>query len=102
VRAIAFAPWGGALATGSVDHTVRVWDLPSGAQVRKFVRHENQVGGLAWSSRGVLASASTDGTIELVQLGNPADLPPPSRSFEEIQKRQWLKMVRFELRPDSP
>lgn len=51
----------GRLASGSADHTVRLWDLPSGTS-QTLTQHENEVTALImW--RGQLVSGSLDGTI---------------------------------------
>jgi hypothetical protein len=36
-----------------------------------------------------------------MQLGDPAQLPPPSRALDEVLAAQWLELVRLQLR-DKP
>ncbi len=78
VRAIAFVPGSQLVATGSLDHTVRLWDLqqpqPSASPVI-LPRHKGGVTALAISPDGkLLASGDTDKTI---RLWNLRDLQSP-------------------------
>jgi WD40 repeat protein len=43
VLSVAFAPDGKLLASGSTDQTVRLWQVPSGIEVRRMIEeHANQ------------------------------------------------------------
>jgi hypothetical protein len=58
VDAVAFAPDGRTLATGSMDGTVRLWDLPSGKEIGRLGEEVPRFAGRGW----VLAVAfSPDG-----------------------------------------
>jgi WD40 repeat protein len=66
VCSIAFSPDGKTLASGSVDTTVKLWDVASGKEVGALYGHDDQVYSVAWSPDGkVLASGSNDGQIKL-------------------------------------
>ena len=66
VSAIAFSQDGARLATGSWDHTVRIWDVVSGAPRRKPFDHGTEVTGLAFSSDGArLAAFSPNGAVSV-------------------------------------
>ena len=54
------------LASGSTDHTVRIWD-PANAKLLLICQgHENWVTSVAWSQDGTrLASASNDNTVRI-------------------------------------
>ena len=71
VYALAFAPDGSFLVTGSFDTTVRLWDPKTGQQQKVLSGHTTGVAALALSADGSqLASAgkSRDNTILLWDL----------------------------------
>jgi WD40 repeat protein/serine/threonine protein kinase len=64
VRSVAFSPDGASLAVGSDDHRISLWDASTGGR-RLLSGHTGPVHHVAWSSAGVLASSSSDGTARL-------------------------------------
>jgi WD40 repeat protein len=71
VQTVAFSPDGTALASGSADHTVRLWDLAgvghvSNAPFRTLQGHNNDVWSISFSPDGkLLASGGNDGLLVL-------------------------------------
>jgi hypothetical protein len=65
VKTLAFSPDDKALATGSTDNVVRIWDLGRGTAT-KLVGHRDDVNAVAYSPDGAtLASGSADRSVRL-------------------------------------
>ncbi len=66
VTGVAFSKDGDTLATGSIDHTVRLWRAADGALLKTLYGHGDYVTDLAFSPTGeILASSSYDGGVIL-------------------------------------
>jgi WD40 repeat protein len=75
VTSVAFSPNGKLLASGSADHTIKLWDVASGREIRTLSGHNEGVNSIALSLDGrTLASASDDKTIKLWDLASGTDL----------------------------
>ena len=75
VRACAIAPDGKTVVSASDDHTLKLWDLPSGKEIRTFTGHQNIVWGCAVSPDGKnVVSASEDQTLKLWDLQNGKEI----------------------------
>jgi WD40 repeat protein len=64
VNSVAFSPDGKTLASGSLDQTVRLWEVATGKEILKFEGHQDPVCSVAFSPDGRhLASGHNNGTI---------------------------------------
>jgi WD40 repeat protein len=71
VYALAFSPNGRAVVGGCFDHTVRLWDLPSGKQRKPSLGHTGPVQCVAFGPDGrTVASGGLDRTVRLWDLGS--------------------------------
>ena len=62
---LAFKPNSNILASGSMDGTIRFWDVHTGDLKKRFIGHTARITSIAFNHGSVLASASADGTIRL-------------------------------------
>ena len=66
ITQVAFSPDSKILASGSLDHTVRLWDVQTGQQLKVLPGHTDWVYSVAFSPNGrILASAGTDRIVHL-------------------------------------
>jgi WD40 repeat protein len=67
-NALSFSPDGKLVASGGIDHQLRVWDIKRGLTLASFKAHRHRVTDCCWSPDGTkILSASEDGTLQLWQ-----------------------------------
>jgi WD40 repeat protein len=91
VRSVAFDPKGETLASGSLDGTVKLWEVRSGKLLRTLEGHQQWIRTVAFDEYGeTLATGSGDATVKLwdVRSGNLL------RTLEGHQN--WVQSVAFD------
>lgn len=82
---VAISPDGRLVATGSYDHTIKLWDAESGKELRKLDGHNGAVFEVAFRADGqVLASASGDRTVKLWNVATGERLDTLKESVKEL------------------
>jgi hypothetical protein len=85
IYAVAFAPDGHTLATGSEDGRLRLWDAETGSERAQAPEHDGPFYVVAFIREGkVLVSAGRDGVVRLWDVATLAErkpLPPLGRSI---------------------
>jgi hypothetical protein len=87
VRAVAFAPDGKTLATGSKDGVARLWEVATGNQLGVPMQHQGPVRVVAFNPNGkTVVTASDDGTARLWEAttGKPIGMPLQHRSPVQV------------------
>jgi WD40 repeat protein len=75
ITSIAISPDGRYAISASWDNTMKLWELSSGTEIRRFAGHTSTVSSLAFSSNGSFAlSGSHDNTMKLWDVSNGVEV----------------------------
>jgi WD40 repeat protein len=99
INCMAFTPDGKTLATGSMDRTVRLWDVESRAEKTTLWGHTFAVHSVAFSPDGKLLASGTGG-----MLGDSLDPRDPNLRATQADPASWVdqgEVKVWDLRTES-
>jgi WD40 repeat protein/tetratricopeptide (TPR) repeat protein len=86
VPAVAFAPSGNFVLTGSHDKTARLWDARTGRPIGRVMRHEGSVSAVAFSPDGrTVLTGSRDKTARLWNATTGEPIAPPMTHEDKVR-----------------
>ena len=93
-QTIAYSPDGQWVASGSYDHTLRVWEAATGREVARM-KHEHSVHAVAFSSDGRWVASGGEDNVVQVWLWQSKDLIAEAcarlpRNLTQEEWRQYL------------
>ncbi|MCB2154147.1 TIR domain-containing protein, partial [bacterium] len=90
VWSVSWSPDGRRAISGSVDNTIRLWDVDSGRCLRVMEGHTERVGSVSWSPDGRRAiSGSVDNTIRLWDVDSGRCLRVMEGHTERVGSVSW-------------
>ncbi len=90
INSIAFNSTGEQLASGDQDKMVRIWDVPSGKELRVLSGHTGNVNNIAWDSKDErLASGSDDNTVRIWEVISGKELCVLDEHTRSVNSIAW-------------
>jgi WD40 repeat protein len=86
IDAVAFSPDGRYALAGSQDGKIRLWDVQSGARVRTFTGHSDEISGLAFSPDGKKIISSADASARIWDAATGEEIV----SMMAFDDKEWL------------
>lgn len=86
IDAVAFSPDGKYILSGSVDGKIRLWDVHTGAQLRQFVGHSDEVAFVSFSPDGKHILSGGDASTRLWDASTGQEIV----TMMEFDKKEWL------------
>ncbi len=80
-----------ALASGSADNTVKIWDVTTQQCSHTFTHHSDKVQSVCWNQKEawLLASGAFDKKICITDCRSPAQAPPSYTVSSDVEAIQW-------------
>lgn len=96
VNSVAFSPDGQLVASGSDEHSIRLWDVRTGKLLRTLTGHADRVYSVVFSPDGqLLASGSKDTTVKLWDVRTGRELLTLTGHSVRYCEGFWLYSVAF-------
>jgi WD40 repeat protein len=86
IDAVAFSPDGKYILSGSMDGKIRLWDVHTGAQLRQFVGHSEEVASVAFSPDGKYVLSGGDASTRFWDASTGQEIA----TIMEFDKKEWL------------
>lgn len=86
IDAVAFSSDGQYILSGSVDGKIRLWDVYTGAQLRQFVGHSDEVVSVSFSPDGKRILSGGDASTRLWDASTGQEIA----TIMEFDKQEWL------------
>jgi WD40 repeat protein len=98
VTALAVTPDGKQVISASMDHTLKVWELDSGRELRTLRGHTNFVNAVAVAPDGRrAASASTDNTVRIWDVASGRELITMAAHSDPVHAVAWSQDGKYLL-----
>jgi len=86
VRSVVYSPDGRYLASGSLDKTIKIWEVATGTELRTLTGYSIGVLSVVYSPDGhYLASGSNDNTIKIWEVATGKQLRTPTGHSEVVR-----------------